>query len=219
MALITLDAELREQHGKGPNRRLRAQGKVPAVVYGNQQDAVSISIDPKRLAEIIRSHGGVNTIFELNVAGGTKDSVMIREYQLEPVDHILLHADLIRIAMDKELELAVHVDLQGVPVGVSVEGGMLDFVTRTVDIACLPSDIPETIEFDVTELEVGDYVRAKSLTLPDRVRLLSDDQLVIAHVVAARVEAEPAEEEAVEGEAPAAEDASAADGDDSSPQK
>ena len=206
MAAISLDAELREQHGKGHNRRLRAQGKLPAVVYGNNQDVVSISIDPKNLTEIIRSHGGVNTIFELNVAGKGKDSVMIRDYQIEPIDHKLLHADLIRIAMDKELELSVHVELQGTPVGVRVGGGMLDFVTRTVDVACLPTDIPETIEFDVSDLDLGDYLRASDLKIPDRVRLLSDEHLVIAHVVAARVEAEPTEEEAVEGETPAAEE-------------
>lgn len=204
MALNSLDAQVRELHGKGHNRRLRATGKLPAIVYGDKRESVSVTVDPAALAQIIRSHGGVNTIFELNVDGHGKDSVMIRDYQIEPVEHQLLHADLIRIAMDKELELSVQVELKGTPAGVRIGGGMLDFVTRTVEVACLPTDIPETIEADVTDYEVGDYLRAATLEMPDRVRLLSDEQLVIAHVVPPRVEAEPEEDVAVEGETPPA---------------
>jgi large subunit ribosomal protein L25 len=206
MASISMEAEPRTGFGKGPNRRLRAAGKIPAVLYGGGKDPVPLSVDPREVAKIIRSHGGVNTIFELSVEGAkSKDNVMIREYQIEPVDHALLHADLVRVAMDKTMTLTVSIELTGTAVGVKQGGGMLDFVTRTVEISCLPSDIPETLVIDVSELDVGDYIRASSLSLPKGVTLESEANVVIAHVMAPKAEVEevPEGEVAVEGaEAP-----------------
>jgi large subunit ribosomal protein L25 len=207
MAAILMEAERRTGTGKGPNRRLRAAGRVPGVLYGGGKDTLALSLDPKAIIGIIRSHGGVNTIFELRIQGvDAKENVMIREYQIEPVVHQLIHADLVRVAMDKELTLDVAIELTGTAVGVKVGGGMLDFVTRTVEVACLPKDIPETIVADVSHLEIGDYVRAGDLSLPSGVKLVSDANVVIAHCVQPKAEEEPKPAEAaVEGAAPAAE--------------
>jgi large subunit ribosomal protein L25 len=210
MAAIFMEAEPRTDVGKGPNRRLRASGRIPGVLYGGAKETVALSLDPKAIVGIIRSHGGVNTIFELEVKGAkSKENVMIREYQIEPVEHRLLHADLVRVAMDKELTLDVTIELTGTAVGVKLSGGMMDFVTRAVEISCLPKDIPETIVADVSHLELGQYLRASELSLPPGVKLVSDANVVIAHCVApkAEEEAKPAEAAAAEGAEAAAEGA------------
>ena len=196
MAAIFMEAEPRTDVGKGPNRRLRASGRIPGVLYGGQKETVALSLDPKAIVGIIRSHGGVNTIFELGVKGAEgKENVMIREYQLEPVEHRLLHADLVRVAMDKELTLDVTIELTGTAIGVKLSGAMMDFVTRAVEVSCLPKDIPETIVADVSHLELGQYLRASELKLPPGVKLVSDANIVIAHCVAPKAEEEekPAE--------------------------
>jgi large subunit ribosomal protein L25 len=207
MAAIRVEAEARSEFGKGPNRRLRAAGRVPAVLYGGGKETIPLSLDPKALIAIIRSHGGQNTIFDLSIQGTKgKDNVMIRDFQLEPVNHVLLHADLVRVAMDKKLTLDVSVELVGTPVGVKTGGGMMDFVTRSVEVTCLPADIPETIVADVTALEIGHYLRASDLQLPKGVELVSEGNVVIAHVLAPKAE----EEEKPAEEAVAAEGAEAA---------
>jgi large subunit ribosomal protein L25 len=206
MAAIFMEAEPRTDSGKGPNRRLRASGRIPGVLYGGKKETVPLALDPKAIIAIIRSHGGVNTIFELGIKGAKgKENVMIRDYQLEPVEHGVLHADLVRVAMDKELTLDVAIELTGTAVGVKVSGGMMDFVTRAVEISCLPKDIPETIVVDVTHLELGQYIRASELKLPPGVKLVSDANVVIAHCVAPKAEEEekPAEAAAAEGAAAA----------------
>ncbi|HXV65515.1 MAG TPA: 50S ribosomal protein L25 [Vicinamibacteria bacterium] len=204
MASLTMEAEPRSAFGKGPSRRLRAEGKVPAVLYGGGKESVPLTLDPRAVTGIIRSHGGINTIFELAIKGNKgKENVMITDYQIEPVQHHLLHADLIRVAMDKELTLDVAIELTGVAIGVKQAGGILDFITRTVEISCLPKDIPETIVADVSALDMGDYLRAADLSLPDGVKLVSEPNVVIAHVIAPKVEVEekPAEEAAAEAPA------------------
>lgn len=211
MASIVVEAEPRTEAGKGPNRRLRAVGKIPGVLYGGGKETVGLTLDPKPVVGIIRSHGGVNTIFELVVKGSKgKENVMIRDYQIEPIEHRLLHADLVRVAMDKELTLDVSIELTGTATGVKLEGGILDFVTRTVEVSCLPKDIPETIVADVSHLGLGHYLRASELVFPEGVKLVSESNLVIAHVIAPKAEEEkPAEAAPVEGAeaaaAPAAE--------------
>ena len=202
MAAIFMEAEPRTDVGKGPNRRLRVSGRIPGVLYGGQKETVVLSLDPKAIVGIIRSHGGVNTIFELGVKGAKgKENVMIREYQIEPVEHKLLHADLVRVAMDKELTLDVTIELTGTAIGVKLSGAMMDFVTRAVEVSCLPKDIPETIVAEVSHLELGQYLRASELVLPPGVKLVSDANVVIAHCVAPKAEEEekPAEAAAAEG--------------------
>ena len=123
MASMVVEAEPRSGFGKGPNRRLRASGKVPAILYGAAKEPVPLAVDPKQVVGIIRSHGGVNTIFELSVKGAKgAENVMIKDYQIEPVGHELIHADLIRIAMDKEMILDVAIELDGIAVGVKTGG-------------------------------------------------------------------------------------------------
>ncbi|HEY7820523.1 MAG TPA: 50S ribosomal protein L25 [Vicinamibacteria bacterium] len=213
MAAIFMEAEPRTGVGKGPNRQLRASGRVPGVLYGGKKEAVPLSLDPKAIIAIIRSHGGVNTIFELGVKGAKgKENVMIREYQLEPVEHKLLHADLVRVAMDKELTLDVAIELTGTAVGVKVSGGMMDFVTRAVEVSCLPKDIPETIVADVSHLELGQYLRASELKLPAGVKLVSEPNVVISHCVAPKAEEEEKPAEAAAEGAAAAPGAPAAEG-------
>ena len=205
MERMLVEAEKRAAFGKGANRKLRAKGLIPAVVYGEKKDAVPVAIDPKVLIRILRSDAGVNTIFDLRMQGSEEtENVMVKEYQLEPIEHALLHADLIRVAMDHALSLSVQLELVGTPVGVKQEGGMLDFVSRSIEVSCLPSDIPEKIKVDVTNLNIGQLIRAGEIQLPERVTLESDPGLVIAHVEAPKVEEEPTAAEApVEGEAAA----------------
>jgi large subunit ribosomal protein L25 len=213
MAAMVIEAEPRSGFGKGPNRRLRAEGKIPAILYGADKEAVALAVDPKQVIRVIRSHGGVNTIFELSVKGAKRaENVMIKEYQLEPVHHVLLHADLIRIAMDKEMTLDVSIELTGIAVGVKTGGGMLDFVTRTVEVSCLPKDIPETLVADVAHMEIGDYLRVSDLVVPEGVTLISDGTVVVAHVLAPRAEEveEPTEEGVVAEGAEGAEGGEAA---------
>ena len=206
MAKIVVDAEKRDIFGKGANRKLRAQGLIPAIVYGENKDSVPVAIDPKVLIQILRSDAGANTIFDLQVKDSEgRENVMVKEYQLEPVAHSLLHADLIRVAMDHTLTLSVQLELVGTPVGVKQQGGMLDFVTRSIEISCLPSDIPEKIKVDVSQLAIGELIRAGELPIPERVTLESDAGLVIAHVEAPKVEEEAEAAEAVTEEAGAAE--------------
>jgi large subunit ribosomal protein L25 len=129
---------------------------------------------------------------------------MIKDYQLEPVEHELLHADLIRVAMDHAMTVTVHVELKGTPLGVKNEGGMLDFVTRSVEITCLPRDIPETIVADISEFSIGQHLRAGDLVLPENVTLETETGVVIAHVIAPKKAVE--EEEAAPEEEAAAEE-------------
>jgi large subunit ribosomal protein L25 len=171
---------------------------IPAVVYGEKTESVPVSIDQKEIKNILRSHAGSNTIFELRIEGRESvANVMIKDYQLEPVEHELLHADLILVSMENAMTVSVNVELQGTPVGVKNEGGILDFITRSVDITCLPADIPETIEADVTELALGEHLRAGDLILADKVTLETPPGVVIAHVIAPK----KVEEEEVAAEA------------------
>ncbi len=208
METLIVEAEPRSTFGKGPNRRLRSQGKIPAVIYGEKEETLSVSIDPKDIIGILRSHGGGNTIFELRIEGreGTT-SAMIKDYQIEPIKHELLHADLVRIAMDNVLSLSVNIELRGTPIGVKTEGGMLDFITRTVDVTCLPKDIPETLVAEISDLAIGDHLRVGDLTVPEGVTLETAPGVVIAHVIAPKI----VEEEAA-GEGAAAAEAASEEG-------
>ncbi len=206
MDKMVVEAQPRASFGKGANRKLRAKGMIPAIVYGEKKDSIPVAIDPKVVIRILRSDAGANTIFDLQIEGakGT-ENVMVKDYQLEPIEHDLLHADLIRVAMDHALTLSIQIELTGIPLGVKNEGGMLDFVSRSVEVSCMPADIPEKIKADVSHLELGNLIRAGELELPERVTLLSDSGLVIAHVEAPKVEEEPEAEVAAEEGAEAAE--------------
>ncbi len=159
----TLDAVERNQRGKNEARRLRATGRIPAVVYGDREGGKAIAVDPKILARILRTEQGANTLIALNLPGGGDARVLVKEYQLDPVTRDLLHADFYRVAMDKVIRVQVTVVAQGEPKGVKQQGGVLDIVHRQIEIECLPADIPNHIEVDVTEMMVGQSIRVRDI--------------------------------------------------------
>ncbi len=197
----TLEAVKRDTRGKNAARRLRAAGRIPAVVYGGPDGAVPVSVDPKLLSRILHSDSGVNTIIGLTVDGGGPTQVLVKEFLLDPVQHSLLHADFYRVSMDQRITVTVTVTLKGESRGVKQQGGVLDIPHREVEVECLPADIPETIEIDVSELLIGQSVRLRDVAGDARWTPVSDPDTLLVHVVAARVEAAPAEEAAA---APAA---------------
>ena len=166
----TLEAVKRDGRGKNEARRLRALGRVPAVVYGARKEgktavAVALAVDPKAVLRILHSESGANTLINLKLEGGGESRVMVRDYQLDPITHTLLHADFYQLAMDKAIVVPVPVLIKGEPVGVKQQGGLLDFVTREIQVQCLPTDIPEHIDIDVSELALGEYYKQYAETL------------------------------------------------------
>jgi large subunit ribosomal protein L25 len=185
----TLQADKREGRGKNEARRLRASGRIPAVVYGAEKGkAVEIAVDPKSLLRILHSESGVNTLIGLQVDGGST-RVLVKEYQLDPIDHQLLHADFYQVAMDKTLTVTVPVVLKGEAKGVKQQGGIVDFVHREIEIEVLPGDIPENITVDISELMLHEGVRVRDLqTEGSRWKATSEPDMMIVHVVAPRAE-------------------------------
>jgi large subunit ribosomal protein L25 len=204
----TLQAEKREGRGKNEARRLRAGGRIPAVVYGVEKDkAVSIAVDPKELSRILHSESGVNTLIGLQgVAGASGDTrVLVKEYQLDPISHKLLHADFYQVAMDKALTVTVPIVLKGEAKGVKQQGGIVDFVNREIQIESLPGEIPESIVVDVSELMLHQGLRVRDLlTEGVRWKPISEPDTMIVHVVALKAEAEPVAAEAAAVAAPTA---------------
>jgi large subunit ribosomal protein L25 len=188
----TLQAEKRAGRGKNEARRLRAAGRIPAVIYGKEKNtAVEISVDPKILSRILHSESGVNTLISLGL-DGTDTRVLVKEYQIDPIAHRLLHADFYQVAMDKMLTVTVPVVLKGEPKGVKQQGGIVDFVNRDIEIEVLPGDIPESIVADISELMLHQGLRVRDLlTEGAKWKPLSDADMMIVHVVALRAE-EPA---------------------------
>jgi large subunit ribosomal protein L25 len=187
MPEIVVSAEKRTEKGKNVNRRLRVAGRIPGVVYGGKGEPMAVAVSPKEIGAVLRSASGENTLFDLEL-GGSRRKVILKEYQVEPIKGKLLHADFYEVALDKVLEVKVHVELTGTPVGVKVQGGILDFVTRELEIECLPTDIPDKIALDVSGLELGKHIRVSDLQISDKVTMLTDPEVVIVHVVAPRAE-------------------------------
>jgi large subunit ribosomal protein L25 len=182
---------------KNAARRVRAAGKIPAVLYGAGQDAVAVEVDPKQISRILFSEAGHNTIFDVQVDGVPSAKAMIVDWQHEPIKDRLIHIDMKRIALDKVLQVSVRVKLLGIPTGVKNEGGILDQVLREVEIECLPTDIPSHIDVDVTGLAMHGVLRVSDLPHSEKIKYLTGDDATVAHVVAIREEvAAPAEGEA-----------------------
>ncbi len=186
----TLHAEKREGRGKNEARRLRARGRIPAVVYGaDKGKAVEIAVDPKMLLRILHSESGVNTLIGLQVGGGADTRVLVKEYQLDPIHHKLLHADFYQVAMDKALTVTVPIVLKGEARGVKQQGGIIDFVNREIEIEVLPGDIPENITVDISELMLNQGFRVRELqTAGVKWTATSDADMMIVHVVPPRAE-------------------------------
>jgi large subunit ribosomal protein L25 len=201
-----LDAEKRDGRGKNEARRLRAQGRIPAVLYGAEKGkAVEIAVDPKTLLRILHSEAGVNTLIGLKL-DGADTRVLVKEYQLDPIDHRLLHADFYQVAMDKTLTVTVPIVLKGEARGVKQQGGVVDFVHREIEVEVLPADIPENITVDVSELMLNQGIRVRDLmTEGVKWTAVSEPDMMIVHVVALRVEEAPAAEAAAAAPAAPAE--------------
>ncbi|HKP86655.1 MAG TPA: 50S ribosomal protein L25 [Blastocatellia bacterium] len=203
---ITINATSREAFGKSNTRRLRAQGMIPAAVYGEGKTAVAVAVNAKEIANILRSDTGHNTIFKLALpnGGGEPDTVIIKDWQVDPVKGRLLHADLMRLSMTEVTRVSVAIETIGEPVGVKLEGGILELQMREAEVECLPGDIPESLEVDVSNLHVGDHLTVADLVYDrEKIKVLADEHQVIAGVLAPRLaeEAAPTGAEAEEAAA------------------
>jgi len=197
---VVLEGTPRETVGKNEGRRTRRAGRVPAVVYGAfagdaRRTATAISVDPKALSKILHSESGANTLISLKLAGTADARVLVREYQVDPVTHQILHADFYRVAMDKVLQITIPVVVKGVPHGVKQQGGLLEFIRREIEIECLPADIPEHVEIDVSELMLHQGVRVRDIAANPKWTPVSDAEMMIVHVIMPKAEevAAPAE--------------------------
>jgi len=185
---ITVAAEPRTTRGKNEARRLRASGSAPAVVYGTGKDTLTVAVNPKEVVRILHSKTGHNTIFHLAVKGGENTPVMIVDWQTDPVKDTLLHIDMKLIDLTQRLVVKVPVHTVGEPEGVKIQGGLHEVITREIEVECLPNEIPEHLTIDVAHLTLGQSVRAGDVALPGSVRLVSQPEAVISHVVAMKAE-------------------------------
>jgi large subunit ribosomal protein L25 len=204
MEQIIVEAAPRETRGKNAARRVRLTGQVPAVLYGGKGGSQALEVNAKQVAAILRSPSGHNTIFKVKTKD-TEQTAILKDWLVDPVKGHLLHVDLLRIAMDVRMRVKVPVHTFGEAQGVKLQGGIFEMVTREVEIECLPSEIPTEFRLDITELMIGKQLRASDIQLdPEKIKLVTDPQRVLAHVVALRVEEEkPAEAVAAEAVAPA----------------
>src|SRR5215467_1357816 len=210
MAEILVSAKGRTDRGKNAARRLRRSGMIPAVIYGGTADNLAVAVDPKSLQKVLRSEAGRNTILKLDIAGQGAASAILKSWQVDPVKETFLHADFYRIAMDVAIRVTVPIHTVGEARGVKVDAGILEMVVRAIQVECLPGDIPERIDVDVTNLGINQSLRVADLQVPAKVKVLEAPDQVVVHVVSVKEEAAPtaaAATPAAEGEAaaPAAE--------------
>ena len=205
---VILEAHARDTFGKNEARRTRREGRVPAVVYGRASatgasgpTATPIAVDPKALLRIL--HSGANTLISLKVGGGAESKVLVKEYQLDPITHAVLHADFYQVAMDRAIQVTIPVSIKGEPKGVKQQGGVLEFVRREIEVECLPGDIPDHVDVDVSELMVNQGVRVRDIAPSPKWKPVSELDLMLVHVILPKVEEAPAAPE-VAAAAPAA---------------
>jgi large subunit ribosomal protein L25 len=182
-----LEAQTRKPGTKNEARRVRRDGKIPAVVYGAGKDSLPISVDPRVVTRILNSETGHNTIFDLAL-NGENTKAMIVDWQYEPIKGRLLHIDLKRIALDKVLRVSVPIFLKGEAAGVKQEGGILEQMLREVEIECLPADIPSHIDVDVSHLTFGKVLRVSDLPHSENLKFLTDANQPVAHVTSVKEE-------------------------------
>jgi len=204
-----LDAAKRGTKGKNEARRLRAAGRIPAVLYGAQKagDAPapeSVSVDPKPFLRILHSASGLNTLITLKVEGGSQARVLVKNVQLDPITHHPLHADFYRVNMDRKINVTVPITLRGESRGVKQDGGVLDFVNREIEVEVLPANIPDSIEVDISNLGIGDSVHVRDLAGSASWTPVTDADQMIVHVVTIKVVEEVAPAAGAEGAAPVA---------------
>src|SRR5436190_19405502 len=205
MAEIVRNATNRADRGKNAARRLRRKGLVPGVVYGGKGENLSVAVDPKALQRVLRSEAGRNAILKLSIADHGSTNAILKNWQVDPVKESFLHADFYRIAMDVAIRVTVPIHVVGEARGVKVDAGILELVIREIEVECLPGDIPERIDVDVTDLGINQSLRVSDVPMPAKVKVLQAADQVVVHVVSVKEEVEPTAAAA----APAAEEAAA----------
>ena len=199
---LDMAAQPRAERGKNAARRLRAAGKVPAILYGLGKDSVSVSLDGKEITRLLQSPSGHNQILNLKVSGGETAPAMASDWQVDPVRGHLLHVDMRRIDLSQPVEVNVSIHIIGVSQGTREQGGHDEVVNREVAVRALPMDVPEKIEVDVTAMALGESIRVENLPEPDQYSFLSRPDMLLVHCVTPKVaEEEEPEEEIVEEEA------------------
>jgi large subunit ribosomal protein L25 len=188
--ITKIETELRESRGKNAAGRLRRSGRLPAIVYGGGSPALAVTVDPKQIAPVVHSEGGHTAVLTLEAPGHDPVRVMLRDWQTDPLYGHLLHVDFVRVAADTRVKVRVPIHVAGEPKGVKVQGGIFEFVLRELEVECLPDAIPETITADVTELTIGRNLRVAHLPVGPDVKVLTDPDRVVAHVVALKAEEE-----------------------------
>ena len=194
-----LEATTRDSFGKNEARRTRRDGKVPAVIYGGSAEggptATPIAVEPKALLRILHSESGANTLISLKLAGGGDTKVLVKQFQLDPLTHQVLHADFYRVAMDRVIQVTIPVIVKGEPKGVKQQGGVLELIRREIEIECLPGDIPENVEVDASELMLNQGIRVRDIPVSPKWTPISDADMMLVHVIMPKAEevAAPAE--------------------------
>jgi large subunit ribosomal protein L25 len=188
-----LEATARDTFGKNEARRTRREGRVPAVVYGASGEgatttALPIAVEPKALLKILHSESGANTLISLKMAGSGDAKVLVKEFQLDPLTHQVLHADFYRVAMDRVIQVTIPVIVKGEPKGVKQQGGVLELIRREIEIECLPGDIPEHVEVDASELMLHQGIRVRDIAVSPKWKALSDLDMMLVHVIMPKAE-------------------------------
>ena len=202
MAALKITAEARENSGKGVARKLRQAGRIPAVLYGQGHDGVSLSLDSYELNQLLSTAGARTSILELEVKGSDRSgmqNVLIKEVQRHPYKDLILHMDFLEVAMDELITVMVPIEVLGTPKGVTIDDGILEMKRRELEIECLPNVIPDSLTVDVTELEIGDAIHVEDIEVPEGITIIHETNFTLLTVVAPAVEVEP-EEEPEEGE-------------------
>ena len=190
-----LEATSRDTFGKNEARRTRRGGKVPGVLYGGDgSKATPIAVEPRALLRILHSESGANTLISLKLAGAPDTRVLVKDFQLDPITHHVLHADFYRVAMDKMLQVTVPVTVQGEPKGVKQQGGVLEFIRREIVVECLPADIPERIDIDVSELMLHQGIRVRDIATNPKWKPVTEGEAMLVHVIMPKAEEAPTPE-------------------------
>jgi len=186
----TLEATARDSFGKNEAQRIRREGKVPAVLYGgDSKGATPIAVEPRALLKILHSESGQNTLISLKLGGaGDSPRVLVKDFQLDPITHHVLHADFYRVAMDKVIQVTIPVTVHGEPKGVKQQGGLLEFIRREIIIECLPGDIPEHVDVDVSELMLHQGIRLRDIATDPKWKPVTDGETMLVHVIMPKAE-------------------------------
>ena len=191
-----LEASARDSFGKNEARRTRRGGRVPGVLYGEGKEATPIAVEPRALLKILHSESGANTLISLKLSGAGDTRVLVKDFQLDPVTHQVLHADFYQVAMDRAIQVTIPILVKGEAKGIKQQGGILEFVRREIEVSCLPLDIPEHVEVDVSELMLHQGVRLRDVATNPKWKPITELDAMLVHVIMPKAEEAPAAAEA-----------------------